>query len=140
MEINQNNVNQDQMPLPEPTVTGTYGHGWKTMKKNFPELLLVLLIQVLLSLPVGFTRGLLFGNLMTTGFFQLVYSLLVLGPVSYGSSWVFLKAVRGRVLQGTGHIFRLPVVRKCRLSADTGLAYRDGRYHHADRSGDHIRL
>ncbi|MEI6682789.1 MAG: YciC family protein [Bacteroidota bacterium] len=99
MEINQNNENQNQMQLPEPTVSGTYGHGWEIMKKNFPELLLVMLIQVLLSLPVGFTRGLLFGSLMTTGFFQIVYGLLVLAPVSYGSSWVFLKAVRGETFK-----------------------------------------
>ena len=98
MEINQNNENQNQMRLPEPTVSGTYGHGWEIMKKNFPELLLVILLQMLLSLPMGFSRvfhPIQFDNLMTGGFFQLVYSLLVLGPVSYGSSWVFLKAVRG---------------------------------------------
>ena len=97
MEIIQNDENLNQLKFPEPTVSGTFGHGWEIMKKNFPELLLVLLIQMLLSLPMGF-GGRVFSmhyGMFTHGLFNLVYGLLVTAPVSYGSSWVFLKAVRG---------------------------------------------
>ncbi|MEI7660707.1 MAG: YciC family protein [Bacteroidota bacterium] len=98
MEIIQNDEKLNQPQLPEPTVSGTYGHSWEILKKNFPELLLVMLIQMLLSVPMGFTHifySLQFGGVMTTGLFSCIYAILVLVPVSYGSSWVFLKAVRG---------------------------------------------
>ena len=37
----------------------------------------------------------MYAGMFTTGLFNLIYSLLILIPISYGSSWVFLKAVRG---------------------------------------------
>ena len=98
MEIIQSDEKLNQPQLPEPTVSGTFGHSWEILKKNFPELLLVILIQMLLSVPMGFTHifySLQFGSIMTTGVFSCIYAILVLVPVSYGSSWVFLKAVRG---------------------------------------------
>jgi uncharacterized membrane protein len=98
MENLQNNENIDQGQLPEPTVSGVFGHGWEILKKKFPELLLVLLVQILLSAPMGFTS--MFFNMQyvgtfTTGLFNFIYGVLVLMPVSYGASWVYLKAVRG---------------------------------------------
>jgi uncharacterized membrane protein len=98
MEIIQNTENQNQSQLPQSTVSDVYGHGWETLKKYFPELLLVFFIQVLLSIPMGFTS--MFFNIeyigtFTTGLFNFIYGILVLMPVSYGTSWVFLKAVRG---------------------------------------------
>ena len=36
-----------------------------------------------------------FAGPFTTGLFSFIYSLLVLVPVGYGTSWIFLKAVRG---------------------------------------------
>ena len=98
MEIIQNEANLNQPQLPEPTVSGVFGHSWEIMKKNFPELLLVLIIQFILSAPMGFghthwSPG--FSGGFTGNLFNVVYALLVMVPVSYGSSWVFLKAVRG---------------------------------------------
>ncbi|MEI6172767.1 MAG: hypothetical protein WCR01_03385 [Bacteroidota bacterium] len=98
MENLQNNENGNNNLLPEPTVSGSFGHGWETLKKNFPELLLVLFIQILLSAPMGLTHTMFnmayFGT-FTTGLFNFVYGILVLMPISYGASWVYLKAVRG---------------------------------------------
>jgi len=102
MEIIQNNENQNQSQLPEPSVSGSYGHGWDIMKKNFPELLLVLFIEMLLSLPIGLTPyifNMQYTESFTTGLFNFVYSLLVLMPVGYGMSWIFLKAARGELFQ-----------------------------------------
>ena len=98
MEIIQNDQVKNQSPLPEPTVSAVFGHGWETLKKYFPELLLVLLVQFLLSAPMGFTSVVFnvdyMGN-FTSGLFNFIYGVLVLMPVSYGCSWVYLKAVRG---------------------------------------------
>lgn len=98
METIQNNERPNQSPLPEPRVSGVYGHGWQTMKKYFPELLLVMIVQMLLSAPMGFT-GIIFGiddsEPMTVGFFNFIYAILIVMPVSFGASWVYLKASRG---------------------------------------------
>jgi len=98
MEIIQNTEILNSSLLPEPTVSGTFGHAWEIMKKRFPELLLVMLIQMVLSAPTG-AKHLLFAwsdaNVYTIGMFQFIYSLLVVMPVSYGCSWVYLKAIRG---------------------------------------------
>lgn len=98
MEIIQNNEPLNQPLLPEPTVSGVFGHGWEILKRSFPELLLVLFIQILLSAPMGLTS--MFFNMQyvgsfTSGLFNLIYGVLVLMPVSYGCSWVYLKAARG---------------------------------------------
>ena len=98
MEIIQNDTTVNQHPMPEPSVSGVFGHGWEILKKNFPELLLLLLIQMLLSAPLGFMNAVFnmpFAGTFTSGLFNLVYGVLVLMPVSYGASWVFLKAARG---------------------------------------------
>jgi hypothetical protein len=81
----------------EPTYSGAFSHGWQTMKKYFIELLLVIFVLILLSLPMG-----LFNNFVARAtfnyssftLFTIVYGLIVLGPVSYGVRWIFLKAVR----------------------------------------------
>jgi uncharacterized membrane protein len=98
MENLQNNGNVNQTQLPEPGVSGVFGHGWEILKKYFPELLLVLFVQMLLAAPMGFTS--MFFNLeyvstFMSGVFNIIYGVLVLMPVSYGASWVYLKAVRG---------------------------------------------
>jgi uncharacterized membrane protein len=98
MEIMQNSENPNQSQVPQPTVSDVYGHSWEILKKYFPELLVVFFIQILLTIPMGFTS--MFFNIeyigtFTTGLFNFIYGVLVLMPISYGTSWVFLKAVRG---------------------------------------------
>jgi uncharacterized membrane protein len=98
MENNQTGFEPRQTLPPGATVSDSFGHGWERLKKYFPELLLVLIVQILLSAPMGV--GNLFGDEFATSIafqslFNLVYGLVVLAPVSYGSSWIYLKAVRG---------------------------------------------
>jgi len=98
METIQKESMSDQNQLPEATVSGVFGHSWEILKKHFPELLLVLFVQILLSIPMGFTSvffNMHYASTYTTGFFNFIYGVLVLMPVGYGTSWVFLKAVRG---------------------------------------------
>jgi uncharacterized membrane protein len=98
METIQNNEMVPQSPPPEASVSGVFGHGWEILKKYFPELILVLFVEMLFSLPMGFSN--VFFNvdylgLFTISLFNVVYVVLVFMPVSYGTAWVFLKAVRG---------------------------------------------
>jgi len=94
----QNNLQPGSNPVPEASYSGAFSHGWEIMKKYFVELLLVILLQILLSLPLGlgnaFAERDSFGYSFFT-LFSIAYGLLVMAPVSYGSKWVFLKAVRG---------------------------------------------
>lgn len=70
------------------------------MKGNFLELLLVTVIYLAASIPVGMGRvgveaaGLGFGGVLL-GLFSMAYGLFVVGPLSYGMAYVFLKVVRG---------------------------------------------
>lgn len=107
--MNEFNDNKNPGPeLPEPTISGLFGHGWETMKKSFPELLLVFFVEVLISLPVGFSNNVIFplsSDVMYTSLFNVIYGLFVLAPVSYGCCWIFLKAVRGEPFRVTDMFF-----------------------------------
>jgi hypothetical protein len=48
-----NTSNQELAPPPQPTIEGTYGHGWKQMKKFFLELLLVAFVWAIIQAPMG---------------------------------------------------------------------------------------
>lgn len=102
METMHNNELIDQRTLPEATVSGVFGHSWDTLKKNLPELLLVVFVQILLSIPMGFASIFfdmqIFGT-FTMNLFNFLYGFLVMMPVGYGASWVYLKAVRGEPFQ-----------------------------------------
>ena len=80
------------------TVSGTFSHGWETMKKFFPELLLILLILGLFSLPMGLVNSFVdersFGYIFFS-IFNAAYGLIIMAPLSYGASLLCLKAVRG---------------------------------------------
>jgi uncharacterized membrane protein len=108
MDPNQTNYVSTQQEIPEPSVSGTFGHSWDVLKKYLPELLLVVFIEILLSLPLG-VGSYVFNfpgyNLVTTNIFNLVYTFVVMLPVSYGCSWVYLKAVRGEPFRVTDIFF-----------------------------------
>ena len=81
----------------DPTYSGAFSHGWLTMKKYFIELLLVILVLILFSIPMGIVNS--FVDRITFGYssltiFGIAYGMIVLGPISYGVNWLFLKAVR----------------------------------------------
>lgn len=107
--MNEQSAPQPPANLPKPAVSSLLQHGWETMKKNFPELLLVFFLQLLLSLPVSlsnvfrsddFSYGMGF-----YGLFSVAYGIIVLLPVGYGCNWVFLKAVRGESFKVTDIFF-----------------------------------
>lgn len=74
----------------EPSVLGSYAHGWGILKDHFGRLLLILFLFLILQLPgnadVGEYGGLLGG----------LYQLFVVGPLTFGLSYCFLVAIRGR--------------------------------------------
>jgi uncharacterized membrane protein len=81
----------------EPTYSGAFSHGWHTMKKYFIELLLVIFVLILFSIPMGIMNSFVdrdnFGSSAFT-IFIIAYGIIVLGPISYGANWIFLKASR----------------------------------------------
>jgi hypothetical protein len=81
----------------DPTYSGAFSHGWQTMKKNFIELLVLIFVLILFSIPMGFVNN--FVNTDSFGYafftlFNIAYGLIVMAPLSYGTNWIFLKAVR----------------------------------------------
>jgi uncharacterized membrane protein len=81
----------------DPTYSGAFSHGWHTMKKYFIELLVVILVLILFSIPMGIVNS--FVDRATFGYssltiFGIAYGIIVLGPISFGVNWLFLKAVR----------------------------------------------
>jgi hypothetical protein len=108
MEPNQTIDVSNHPPMPDPGVSGTFGHSWDVLKKYLPELLLVVFIEILLSLPMGFgSKVFSFPgfNMVTANIFNLVYTFVIMLPVSYGCSWVYLKAVRGEPFRVTDIFF-----------------------------------
>lgn len=97
-----NNLNEPQ-PINynlEPTVGSSYGMSWEVMKKNFLELLLVLVIYFAVGIPFGIGRigaqasGMGPGGVIL-GLFSIAFGLFVIAPVAYGMALVFLKVIRG---------------------------------------------
>jgi uncharacterized membrane protein len=82
----------------QPTVNGTFGHGWKTLKKYFPELLLIGFILILFSLPMGLVNSFVDERSAGYVFFSILnvfYGLIIMAPLSYGADLLCLKALRG---------------------------------------------
>ncbi len=103
----ENTSFQPVMPR-DPSVSGAFGMGWETLKRFFPELLLILLLQLVVSLPVGLGQIIFYPTFVGefyNGLFNVLYGFIVLFPVSYGTSWVYLKAVRGESFRATDIFF-----------------------------------
>ena len=105
MENSKNQLNYELLP----TVGASYGMSWEVMKKNFLELLLIIVIYSAISIPAGVTRigieasGLGVGSVLL-GLFSLAYTIFVISPVAYGMAYVFLKVTRGEKFD-VGDIF-----------------------------------
>ena len=81
----------------DPSYSGAFSHGWLTMKKYFIELLVVIFVLILFSIPMGIVNS--FVDIVGFGYssltiFSVAYGIIVLGPISYGVNWIFLKAAR----------------------------------------------
>jgi uncharacterized membrane protein len=88
----------------EPMVGDCYGHGWKMLWKNFLELFLIGLIMVLFTLPVNglFLLGgedFFYNNVPLITFPVLIYAFFLLGPMSWGVYYAYLKAARGEKVE-----------------------------------------
>ena len=87
-----------EIKAPDPSYSNSFSHGWATMKKNFLELLLVIFIQIMMSLPIGFADTVVDRETVGYGFytlFNIAYAIIVLTPINYGACLLYLKAVRG---------------------------------------------
>lgn len=79
-----------------PGVGSYYRHGWGKLWKYFLELFLVVVIGWVVSIPISIGGWSEAGASAVgiSGFLGLAYSILIVGPVDYGISFVFLKAAR----------------------------------------------
>lgn len=97
--------------VPEPSVGGAYGHGWRQLWKYFLPLLLIGIITLIIgsgqtfldilselgwwALEEGDVVGVLGLMLGLWGWFlSLGYGLLVIAPVNYGVAYAYAKAAR----------------------------------------------
>lgn len=83
-----------------PGVGSSYNISWDNLKKNFVELLLVTIIAIAVSIPVGIMRagaeamGFGAGGVFL-GLFGIVFWLFITGPITYGVAYVYLQLIRG---------------------------------------------
>lgn len=79
-----------------PGAGSSYRHGWGKLWKYFLELFLVVVIGWVVSIPISIGGWSEAGASAVgiSGFLGLAYSILIVGPVDYGISFVFLKAAR----------------------------------------------
>lgn len=88
-----------------PAAGPCYSAGWRTMGIYFVELLVIAIIFTLLTGPVSSINiredhwGGFEWYMVPLVIFGILYGLFVAGPISYGTSWAFLKAVRGERVQ-----------------------------------------
>jgi len=86
----------------QPEAVQSYSIGWKVIWIYFVELLVIGIVYMFLSGPIGIFQwqidkiGWFMAPLVMFG---IAYSVFVAGPISYGANWVFLKAVRGERIE-----------------------------------------
>lgn len=76
----------------EISVTVAYKHGWRQLWKNFGVLLGITLVLILLGSGSGAIQKYQTGQFSLLG---MAYQALILGPISYGAYFAYLKAARG---------------------------------------------
>ncbi len=82
----------------QPEAVQSYSVGWKVIWKYFVELLIITIVFMVLSGPVGAIQwqvDKIAWFLVPMAIFGITYGVFVAGPIGYGANWVFLKAVRG---------------------------------------------
>lgn len=100
-------LNDEQYDF-RPDASTSYDISWKVMKRYFVELLVIILIYSFLSGPISTIKieNDHFGWYMAPlVLFGMLYGLFVAGPINYGTSWAFLKAIRGERIE-IGDIFK----------------------------------
>ena len=85
-----------------PDAGKSYSVGWKVLMAYFVELLVISIVYLILSGPVGVVQWKIDSFewfLVPLVFFAIIYGVFVAGPIDYGAKWVFLKAVRGERIE-----------------------------------------
>ncbi|MFC2044391.1 DUF975 family protein [Chloroflexota bacterium] len=81
-----------------PGVGSSYRKGWRQLWKYFLELFLIFIIAAIISSPSSLlsqgSNGISTSDAILS-VIMLAYGLLIIGPVEYGASFVYLKAARG---------------------------------------------
>jgi len=104
-----NDSPQQSNTVLEPGVSSCYGHAWKKLWKYPLEVFLIFIIYAVITAPgssLNFSTSLeewtnpyalialaFFGTVI--GILGTIYNILVVGPVSFGTSYTYLKVVRG---------------------------------------------
>lgn len=101
-------IESGKPPVLSTGVSDVYGHGWDTLKKYFPEMLLLFFLQMLLAMPMSLIEVFVdpesFGYAFFT-LFNIAYALIIMTPVNYGAAWLCLKATRGEPFRVTDVFF-----------------------------------
>jgi hypothetical protein len=85
-----------------PEAGRSYSIAWKIIRICFVELLVVSIVYAVLSGPVSFFQWKTENFewfMVPLAMFGIAYGILVVGPIGYGTQWVFLKAVRGERIE-----------------------------------------
>lgn len=85
-----------------PDAGRSYSIGWKVLWASFVELLVISIIYSILTGPVSVVQWEMDSFewfLVPLALFGITYGIFVAGPIQYGTSWVFLKAVRGERIE-----------------------------------------
>ena len=90
--------------VPRPTVSGSYEHGWRQLKRFFWPLFVVGLVYVLIQVPLSLVDLALEEQVALRVIVQLVTGLFVSTPLGLGLAYAFLRAARGETLE-VGDLF-----------------------------------
>lgn len=106
METENLSVTQSSSPTLEPTASASYGYGWKVLRGHLGTLVGITFISILLNMLGGSLDDLGMSEMEQTLLWlaTLIFSMVIVNPVSVGSSWAFLKAVRGESVS-VGNMF-----------------------------------
>jgi len=107
LKLNQNAeimvtiLNNEQYDF-QPTAGSSYSVAWKVLWIYFVELLVIGIVYSVLSGPISVFQWQMdkfAWFLVPLAMFAIAYGVFVAGPISYGTKWVFLKAVRGERIE-----------------------------------------
>lgn len=85
-----------------PDAGKAYSVGWKVLMAAFVELLVISIVYMFLSGPIGMVQWQMESfewYAVPLVLFGITYGIFVGGPIQYGAKWVFLKAVRSERIE-----------------------------------------